>query len=75
MLTGRPKEITVQKRRHTRRRRFFVTAPAAGLLACGLMAMAASPANAFNVSGETDLLRPQSGTLIRSIPSAYDGRG
>lgn len=66
---------TVQKRRHTRRRRFLATAPAAGLLACGLMTMAASPASAFNTSGEIDLIRPQSGTLIRSITSAYDGAG
>ncbi|MGH3912569.1 MAG: hypothetical protein ACRDTC_04050 [Pseudonocardiaceae bacterium] len=67
--------ITVPKRRHTGRRRFLSTAPAAGLLACGLVVLAASPASAFDAAGEIDLLRPQSGTLIRSIPSAYDAQG
>lgn len=66
---------SVRSRPHTRAPRLLVTVSIAGLLACGLGAVAAPPAGAFNVSGEVDLLRPQSGTQIRSLSTAYDARG
>lgn len=48
---------------------------ALGLLTLAAMAMAPVQAQAANTSGQVDLLRPESGSLIRSFGSAFDGVG